>query len=244
MSGGRPRICLLLESFHPVVGGMELQGRALAEGLAARGLPVLVVTRRPSPDLARLERLGDVEVHRVGAGAGRWRALPAVLRRLRALRERYDLIHVSGLRTFGLAAVAAAAALPPRFPVVLKADNAGELSGEFFDPGLARYGVSHRSPALAPLNRTRHRVLRRADHFIAISGAIRDEFLAQGVAFERVSLIPNGVDLTRFRPAQAEGKARLRERLGLPERARIVVFAGRLVSWKGPLILLEAWRRL
>ncbi|MFN2433109.1 MAG: glycosyltransferase family 4 protein, partial [Gemmatimonadota bacterium] len=47
-----------------------------------------------------------------------------------------------------------------------------------------------------------------------------------------------------FRPAQAEGKARLRERLGLPERARIVVFAGRLVSWKGPLILLEAWRRL
>jgi len=52
------------------------------------------------------------------------------------------------------------------------------------------------------------------------------------------------VDVSRFRPSQPAGRARLRERLGLPERALIACYSGRIVGWKGPLVLLEAWRQI
>lgn len=235
------RVCLLLESYPPVVGGMEAQGQALAEGLAGRGVPVVVLTRRAPADLPPLEAAGGVEVHRV-SGSDRWRSVPPVVGRLYRLRDRFDLVYVSGFRVFGVPAVGLAHTLGRK--AVLKADNAGELSGAFFDPGLAQRGWSRSTPPVAALNRVRKRVLLDADAFVAISESVRREFLDEGVAPERIRLIPNGVDLTRFRPAKPEGRARLRERLELPPLGLVVVFTGRLVSWKGPLVLLEAWRRL
>jgi glycosyltransferase involved in cell wall biosynthesis len=237
-----PRICLLVESFFPVVGGMERQARALAAGLAARGLPTLVVTRRSRPELAPREELEGYEVHRLAPGAGRWKAIGPVLLHLDELRDRYDLIYVSGFRALGIPAVLVGRARHKR--VVLKADNNGELSGAFFDPALARLGLSHSSLPLLPFGVSRKALLRRADHFVAIAENLKREFIGEGVPPGCVTVIPNGVDLTRFRPAQAEGKARLRERLGLPPYAQIVLFSGRMVAWKGPLVLLEAWRQV
>ena len=45
--------------------------------------------------------------------------------------------------------------------------------------------------------------------FVAMSGAIRREFLAAGMPEERVALIPHGVDTERFRPATADERAAL-----------------------------------
>jgi hypothetical protein len=41
-----PRICLLTETYHPLVGGGETQARSLAEGLVAQGWQVFILTRR------------------------------------------------------------------------------------------------------------------------------------------------------------------------------------------------------
>jgi glycosyltransferase involved in cell wall biosynthesis len=61
---------------------------------------------------------------------------------------------------------------------------------------------------------------------------------------EAIERIPNCVDTVRFHPATAEEKQRLRRRLGLPADRRIVVFTGRLVSYKGLPLLLKVWRDL
>ena len=57
-------------------------------------------------------------------------------------------------------------------------------------------------------------------------------------------MIPNGVSLTRFRPARDRGESlTLRRQLGLPENEPIALFVGLRVERKGILELVDAWRR-
>ncbi|HEX5436705.1 MAG TPA: glycosyltransferase family 4 protein [Gemmatimonadaceae bacterium] len=237
-----PRVCIVAESFVPVVGGMERQLSALAEGLAARGARTTVVTLRNRPGLAEQEQLGGATVYRIAPSANRWTSLAAVLRELYRLRHEHDVILVGGFRTLGLPAVVHARRYGKH--VVLRAECNGELSGAFFDPGLARIRLTHRAAPLVPLNAARKALLARADRFIALAQSMREEFLREGVPASRIVVIPNGVDIQRFHPATPEERYSLRVRLGLPVHARIVCFAGRLVSRKGALTLLQAWRSM
>jgi glycosyltransferase involved in cell wall biosynthesis len=51
-----------------------------------------------------------------------------------------------------------------------------------------------------------------------------------------VQVVHNGVDVDRFKPLPREPQ--LRQRLGLPNRARVVASVGRLVGWKGLRVIL------
>jgi hypothetical protein len=69
-----PRVGILTETYHPVVGGGERQAQALARYLVANGLGAIVVARRSSIDLARTETIDGIRVHRIppsGAGPSR-----------------------------------------------------------------------------------------------------------------------------------------------------------------------------
>ena len=67
--------------------------------------------------------------------------------------------------------------------------------------------------------------LPQADMLVAISDSIAEEYRALGVAEERITLIPNGVDLTRF---QVEvNKLAVRRKYGLPESAFAFISIGR-----------------
>jgi glycosyltransferase involved in cell wall biosynthesis len=58
-----------------------------------------------------------------------------------------------------------------------------------------------------------------------------------------VHRIANGVDTVEFAPPTANERAALKGRLGLPP-GPIVIYTGRLVSYKGVPLLLEAWHGL
>src|SRR5215208_8407802 len=106
----KPGICLLTETYYPVVGGGETQARVLAEDLVARGFRVIVVTRRSSSTLAKVERIGGVLVYRTSPIGGgqlkRWIMVFACVPVLLGRRRQYDLIYVSGFKALGLTAVA------------------------------------------------------------------------------------------------------------------------------------------
>jgi glycosyltransferase involved in cell wall biosynthesis len=146
---------------------------------------------------------------------------------------------VCGYRVLGIPAMIASLATGK--PCILKADSQGEMSGRFFDPGLARLKLRHDRFPVNALIRLRNRLLRRARRFVAMSAVIEQELLARGVPPERIVRIPNSVDTQRFRPVSEAEKRALRARLGLPETARIVTFTGRLVTTKGLPSLLRAW---
>jgi glycosyltransferase involved in cell wall biosynthesis len=49
-------------------------------------------------------------------------------------------------------------------------------------------------------------------------------------------VVHNGVDVDRFKPLRREPQ--LRQRLGLPDQARVIASVGRLVGWKGLRVIL------
>lgn len=240
------RICIFTETYYPVMGGGETQARILAEGLIEDGHSALVLTRRSDTSQKKHERYGDVDVHRLApTGRGqlkKWGLLLSAFPALIRLRDRYDLIFVSGYRIIGLAAVLIGKLF--RKPVVLKADSQGEMSGEFFDSGLKKIGVSHSSFPFSLFLRFRNFILKKAESFSAISPEIASEWISTGIPSGKVHLIPNAVDMTRFTPADAVQKSRLREDLGLPRQAAIAIYTGRLVSYKGLPLLLKVWKEI
>ncbi len=81
------------------------------------------------------------------------------------------------------------------------------------------------------------RVLRDADRIICATEAERIAIRSlYGGDLDKVTVIPLGVDMERFRPA---AKADARERLGLGDE-RIILFVGRLEPLKGVDILIGA----
>jgi glycosyltransferase involved in cell wall biosynthesis len=150
------------------------------------------------------------------------------------------VILVCGFRVLGVPALLAGQLLGKR--CILKADSRGELSGVFFDPGLARFRLRHdRFPVRLAL-RVRNALLRRAARFVAISRVIEQEYLACGVPASRIARIPNSMNPDLFRPAPAGEKTALRRRLGLGTERPIVTYTGRLVTTKGLPSLLRSWR--
>jgi glycosyltransferase involved in cell wall biosynthesis len=240
------KVCIFTETYYPVMGGGETQARILAEGLIDAGHSALVLTRRSDASLKKHERYGAVEVHRLApSGWGqlkKWGLLFSAVPALIRLRDRYDLIFVSGYRIIGLAAVLIGKLF--RKPVVLKADSQGEMSGEFFDSGLKKIGISHSSFPFSLFLRFRNFILKKADSFSAISPEIAFEWISSGIPSGKVHLIPNAVDMTRFTPVDAIQKSRLREDLGLPGQAAIAIYTGRLVSYKGLPLLLKVWKEI
>lgn len=242
----KPRICLLTETYHPVVGGGETQARTLAEGLASRGFDVFVITRQSGAELPRRERVGSVSVHRIGpvgpAHLKKWGLLFSTWLPLLRLRREYDLLFVSGFRILGIPAVLAGKLLGKI--TILKADSLGEMSGEFFAAGLARLRLQPSSLPFRLFLHARNFVLRRADGFVAISNVIAGELTANGISPQKIRHIPNSVDASRFCPVDEKRKAALRQKFDLPVRARVVIYTGRLVSYKGLPTLLRAWNEI
>lgn len=83
---------------------------------------------------------------------------------------------------------------------------------------------------------------RYTDRFIAISAAIREDALAMGIPAERVQVIYNGLDVSRFRPARPP--AEVRRELSLREEDPVVAVIGRLHPVKGQRYFLQAASRL
>ncbi len=82
-------------------------------------------------------------------------------------------------------------------------------------------------------------VLRRADAVTTICGGLRREILTRGIPGSRVTVIPNGVDISRFaiEPAPPPDLAR---KLGLDGAGPVIGFIGSFFGYEGLSLLLEA----
>jgi glycosyltransferase involved in cell wall biosynthesis len=223
-------IAILTSLFPPSVGGIQTQTLALARGLAELGTEVHVVTR-PAPGRPVREDAGGFTVHRAGLHLGGPAATLAYValaeRVVASLGDRVSVLHAQQLLSPATVALLACGLRRTPFVVAAHASGAvGDLAA------LARQGALGRA-RLAALRR-------RAAGFIAVSGTIRDELAASGIPGERIRSIPNGVDTSRFTPADDAERRRLRRELGLPP-VPTALYAGRLATEKGVDLLLDAW---
>src|SRR5690606_19110357 len=77
-------------------------------------------------------------------------------------------------------------------------------------------------------------------HFIAVSGAIRESLLAEGVPADQVTVVHHGIDAAQFASAQAVA----RKALGVPEDAFVIGAVTRLVQIKAIDTMLHALKRV
>jgi glycosyltransferase involved in cell wall biosynthesis len=89
-------------------------------------------------------------------------------------------------------------------------------------------------------------VYRHVDVAIAVGSNNRDYFHWCGIPPERIAFAPHAIDTRRFSDPDGvheERAAQWRRELAIPTTARSMVYAGKLVPKKDPLLLLEAFSR-
>lgn len=77
---------------------------------------------------------------------------------------------------------------------------------------------------------------------VTVSAALRDDYVARGLASAKLRVVHNGIDLDRFRRPHAESRARMERELGLPPDAPLIATVAVLRPKKGIEVLLEAAR--
>jgi glycosyltransferase involved in cell wall biosynthesis len=246
------RVCLVTEIFHPEdQGGQGQQAFELARRIRARGVGVIVATRRNFSGSAAREALDGVEVVRLpptGLFKGRgWAAvLPTLLflaglfAYLVRMHRRYDLILVQGAKAI-LVPVALAGRILGK-PCIIKIDALAELEQDLTPESLASMGLRESAGIVRLWAQLRAGLLQRAAAIVAISAQLDAALAARGVASARLVRIPNGLDFKRW-TSSSRPRSDLRSELALPCGV-LVIYTGRLARAKGVLMLLEAWEQV
>lgn len=198
-------IVMLTANYHPYVGGAEGQARTVAAELARRGIPVRVVTRR-LPGLKSREKIDGILVERLPAwGPGALGALvfaaACFFNFLRRVSD-YDVIHVHLASSPAVAAALAGRLAGKRVVVKLGGGvGVGEiaLSKGTLLGGLKLKALGLLGPVL-----------------VAVNSDMLGEIAGSGLEGLKTCVIPNGVDLKNFYPAEAQEKSALRRQLGWP----------------------------
>ena len=220
---------LVTGAYYPEISAAGVQCRAVASALGGR-VALSVLTTAVDPSLPGVDAVDGVVVRRVIVDV-RSRASKAIAsvrlaRRMLQAGRTYDIIHVHGFSQKNVPVSILARLLGK--PIVLTLHTAGQD-----EPDVVR-----RRGALA------YWAFRSADLVLCVSPDLTARWRAAQLPAERVRLAPNGVDTTRFRPADADERLALRRALGWPETQPIVLFVGFFSRDKRPDLLFRAWRRL
>jgi teichuronic acid biosynthesis glycosyltransferase TuaC len=146
----------------------------------------------------------------------------SVVRRMHR-RQQFDFIDAHYVYPDGFAAVLLGMAL--NVPVVISARGTD-------------INVFPSFPAIRPMIRW---ALHHAAGIVAVSASLKNSMVGLGIAAARISVIPNGVDVYRFRPKE-QGEAR--RELGLTPGRKIAVSVGSFTEGKNHKLLTSAFAEI
>lgn len=221
------RIVMLIQGYHPLVGGAERQLGQLAPLLKQRGLDIHILTRRYA-GLSKYEEIDGVPVHRLPIpGPKVMASLTYTVSALTLMhRLKPDVIHAHELLSPTTTAILARRLFGT--PIMAKLLRGGALGD------LARlrqkFNGQRRIDAIA----------KHVNAFVVISREIDRELVDLGISSDRRHFIPNGVDTERFTPVTSTKKQVLRAKLSLTN-APTAIFTGRLAPEKRVDAIIDVW---
>lgn len=251
---------MVLTEFPPRIGGMQAHADQLSRRLAASGCSVVVATYQPSD----AEELTATTHWDLSYPFPIRRCLSRIsyfhnLRVLRQLADQFgpDLIYAStvfygNLKAWMDVPVVARCVgndvLRPwiAYPFECMSDV---IAAPWLEPHLYRWFRDLTWPEWVEMlcRDRRRRILfesaRKHDRILANSSFTADLLHAIGVDRTRVEVLPGGVDSAAFAPPFVD-KAKLRQNLGVPQTAPVILTACRLVPKKGLSTLFRAFQAL
>lgn len=242
------RVLHVLDHSIPLQSGYTFRSRAILKAQGARGWTTIQVTspkHNPGKQVGPEEEVDGLTFHRSSDTSGWFGKLPVVgqwfvirllTRRLVevAREQQPDVIHAHSPALNGVAAVRAGKALG--LPVVY------EIRG-FWEDAAVSHGTSTEGGLRYRLTRAMESwVLKRATAVTCICEGIRGDIMARGVPSEKITLVPNAVDASRFQPV-GERDADIEASLGLAGK-KVVSFIGSFYAYEGLDLLVAAMPKL
>ena len=235
------RVCFLTLDFPPFrSSGLTIHAEKVVQGLAVRGHAVTVVTSR-RPDHARVEGAFlpvQIDVVRVPIGRADWIGFGwQAARYLRSHQADFDIIHFADVH----------------FAYSYRGPFVATVHQSFRQRLVACHGRPYHTNQwdylfrLVYYNGARWLIERpavqRARHLIAVSAAVRQEFIEHyGADPARITVVHNGVDIGRFEQLPTQEEAR--RRLKLPIDGPILLYVGFSTPRKGLEYLARAIRKM
>ena len=236
------RILHVLDHSIPLHSGYTFRTRSILRAQHARGWHTEQITGPKQGAVPALEQDVDgLRFHRTlpvrgplarAPVLGQYAVVAALRARLRQVIDatRPDLLHAHSPALDGLAALHAAR--DAGLPLVYECRA-------FWEDAAADLGTGREGGPRYRLTRALETyVFRRADAVTTICEGLRRDIVQRGIAQDRVTVIPNAVDLAHF-PFGVPGDAALRERLDLGD-GPVLGFIGSFYAYEGLDLLIDA----
>ncbi len=216
-------------AYFPEVSGGGTQCRAIVRELKIK-VRFALLTTSTNPALPTSEHLDGVPLYRLPVDvrrmASKITATLMLAARFVRLHRRFDIIHVHGFSRKMIALSLLSWLFGKRILLTLQTAAHDEAQVVRTQGVLAYWAY------------------RRADSVSGVSPRLEQAYLEADLPPTKFRLIPNAVDLDRFRPATPEERRALRSELGLAPHAPLILFIGYFSRDKRPDLLFEAWMRL
>lgn len=224
----QPRVRMLSFYFPPAYSGSAVQAYNLSRCLLRRGVHAEIVSANLT-ESAAAEDLDGLVVHRLPLLKTQSLQIPTFMASLtwHLLRNRrdFEIVHAHGTYQHSVASIVCRLL--------------GKKSILKIAMGNSDIAFERQGKMWGRINRF---FVKRFDRYIATSEEVYRECLSQGLEPARVLLVPNGVDVNRFRPAQSDEERRhLRRELRLPDKP-IACFVGVLDARKNIDGILRIWK--
>ena len=226
------RVLHILDHSLPLQSGYTFRTRAILKGQEACGITVRGITGQrhladgPDPELA-----DGLVFHRTPgsangiAGLREWREIARLADAVTALGNdwRPDVLHAHSPALCGEAGLVAARRLGVPLVYEIRA---------FWEDAAVGNGTGSEGSLKYRLTRAlENHVVREADAIVTICRGLREDLIARGNAPERISIMPNGVDLDLFGTPPARDPA-LAAELGLGD-GPVIGFIGSFYDYEG-----------
>lgn len=219
-------VLMVTGAYFPELSGAGLQCRSLIRACGDR-VRFRVLTTSVDPALPARDDVDGVPVSRVLVSAtsrvARRFTLPRLVLATFRAAAGADIVHLHGFSMKSLVVIGIARLLGKR--VIIKLTSVGHDDAV----SMKRRGGGA------------FRAFLRADRFVAVSPRFAQLHADAGLPAGTLTLIPNGVDLERFRPPAPGERDVIRGELGLPVDRPMVLFVGFFSGEKRPDLLFDAW---
>ena len=225
------KILHVIVAFNPKHGGVVNFCSILANRLAQNGHDVTIITSDYIYDSEYARTLKNVKIipfpyfFRIGL----FIITPGMKKWLNANIKKFDIIHLHEFQSYQNNVVFSYA-LKHRVPYILQAHG---LAPDIMESSILKKMYN---------NVWGYKILDNATKLLALTKIEENEYFSMGVPLQKIIIVPNGIDLLKFKNLPDKGN--FKRKYSLKDDEKVILFLGRIHEIKGIDLLLVAFSKL